>query len=131
MSNAMAAPHVTTIASTSSTRSQPEAAMPCMTTATVSATARQSTVVKAIRRPVGQRWSMVLRLPERPRDHEALDLIGPLVDLRDLRVAHVALDRILGHVAVAAEDLDGLDGHRHRRVGREQLGHRRVLAAVG
>src|SRR3954451_2041635 len=116
MASETTAPQVITIASTSSTRSQPGAAMPCMSTATVSATARHSTVVNAIRRPVGQRWSMPLRLPEGPRDHEALDLVGALVDLRDLGVAHVALDRVLGHVAVAAEYLHGLDGHRHRGV---------------
>src|SRR5947208_4011952 len=41
-------------------------------------------------------------------DHEALDLLRALVDLRDLRVAHEALGRILLDVAVAAEDLHGL-----------------------
>src|SRR6185437_3962533 len=38
------------------------------------------------------------------RDHKALDLLCALVDLRDLRVAHEALDRVLFDVAVAAED---------------------------
>ena len=59
------------------------------------------------------------------RDHQALDLVRALVDLRDLRVAHHPLDRVLVHVAVAAEHLDGLDRDRHRGVGGEQLGHRR------
>ena len=40
------------------------------------------------------------------RDHEALDLAGALADLGELGVAQVALDRVLGHVAVAAVDLD-------------------------
>src|SRR5215469_16139511 len=47
-------------------------------------------------------------------DHEPLDLLRPLVDLRDLRVAHEALDRVLLDVAVAAQDLYRLGRHRHR-----------------
>src|SRR3954451_10357103 len=65
--------------------------------------------------------------PHRPGDDEPLDLVRALVDLRDLRSAHHPLDRILVDVAVAAEDLHRLDRHRHRRVGREQLRHRRPL----
>src|SRR5436190_7127535 len=61
------------------------------------------------------------------RDHEALDLIGALVDLRDLRVAHHPLDGVLLHVAVAAEDLDGVGRHVHRDVGAVELRHRRDL----
>src|SRR5437870_11493310 len=37
---------------------------------------------------------------QRPRDHHALDLARPLADLPQLRVAHVALDRVVAHVAV-------------------------------
>src|SRR5688500_616562 len=59
-------------------------------------------------------------------DHEPLDLRGSLVDLEQLRVAHQLLDRVLLHVAVAAEDLDGVGRHLHRRVGREALGERRL-----
>src|SRR3954462_10791718 len=102
-----AAAHGSTIATTPSTRGQPSLERPCSSTATVSATERQTTVVKAIRRPVGQRESIVgLTLPERSRDHEALDLVRALVDLRDLGVAHVALDRLFRHVAIPAEHLD-------------------------
>src|SRR4026208_2343714 len=55
-------------------------------------------------------------LPEdAPGDDEALDLVGPLVDLRDLRVPHVLLDRVVLAVAVAPEELD--------RVGRDHHGH--------
>src|SRR3954466_7011990 len=61
--------------------------------------------------------------PHRAGDHEALDLVRALVDLGDLCVAHHPLDRILVHVAVAAEDLDCLDRDRHRGVGREELRH--------
>src|SRR5215213_5020243 len=58
---------------------------------------------------------------ERPRDDEPLDLRGPLVDLRDLGVAVVALGRELLRVAVAAEDLDRLAGLRPGHAAREQL----------
>src|SRR3954468_24808432 len=34
-------------------------------------------------------------LQQLARDHEPLNLVRPLVDLRDLRVAHHALDRVL------------------------------------
>src|SRR3954468_9634214 len=69
-------------------------------------------------------------------DHDALDLVGSLVDLRDLRVAHHALHRVLGHVSVPPEHLDGLDGHLHRDIRGEQLRHRGVdrklrVGAVG
>src|SRR5205085_7806371 len=70
-------------------------------------------------------------LPHRAGDHDPLDLVGALVDLGDLGVAHHALDRVLVDVAVAAEHLDGLDRDVHRRVGGEQLRHRRVAAELG
>ena len=57
-------------------------------------------------------------------DHQALDLAGALVELHDLRVAHQFLDRVLLDEAVAAVDLDGVDGDLHRRVGGEALGLR-------
>src|SRR5215207_3793461 len=69
-----------------------------------------------------------------PYDHEPLDLRGPLVDLEQLRVAHELLDRVLLDVPVAAEDLDGVGGHFHRRIGGEPLRvgrlERRPLALV-
>src|ERR671933_2080724 len=46
-------------------------------------------------------------------DDEALDLLGALVDLRDLGVAHVALSRVLLDVAVAAKELQRVDGDSH------------------
>src|SRR6478752_9649497 len=67
---------------------------------------------------------------QRAGDHEALDLVRALVDLRDLGVAEEALDRVLLDVPVAAQHLDGLDGDRHSRVRAEELRHRRVLAHV-
>ena len=36
-------------------------------------------------------------------DDDALDLVGALVDLGDLGVAHVLLDRVVLHVPIAAE----------------------------
>src|SRR3990172_8341625 len=56
-------------------------------------------------------------------DHHPLDLVGPLVDLHDLGVAHVPLHGKLPRVAHAAEDLHGVGGHVHRRVGGEALRH--------
>src|SRR5665647_2090661 len=61
-------------------------------------------------------------------DHQPLDLARAFVDLRDLRVAEVPLDRVLGHVAIAAEDLDRLARSLVRDVGCEQLRHRGLLA---
>src|SRR5215207_2363987 len=61
-----------------------------------------------------------------PCDHEPLNLRGPLVDLEQLGVAHELLDRILLDVAVAAEDLDCVGGHLHRRVRGEALRERRL-----
>src|SRR5262245_53091468 len=60
-------------------------------------------------------------------DHESLNLVRALVDLRDLRVAHHPLDRILLHVAVATEDLDCVRRDLHGHVRAQQLRHRRDL----
>ena len=61
-------------------------------------------------------------LQELTRDDEALDLLRALVELRDLRVAHHPLDRVLGDVAVSAQDLDGVGGDPHGGVAGDQLG---------
>src|SRR6476646_1670128 len=60
-------------------------------------------------------------------DHEPLDLLRALVDLRDLGVAHEALDRVLLDVAVAAEDLHRVGRHGHGDVAALELRHRRRL----
>src|SRR5687767_11308354 len=57
-------------------------------------------------------------------DDEPLDLRRALVDLEELRVPHQLLDRVLLHVAVAAEDLDRVGRHLHRGVRREPLRER-------
>src|SRR3954454_22955549 len=64
---------------------------------------------------------------DRTCDHETLNLAGALVDLRDLRIAVVALDRKLLRVAVAAEHLDRLSSLAACALGREQLGFRALL----
>src|SRR5262249_61173719 len=46
-----------------------------------------------------------------PRDLTYLDLVGAGVDLEDLGVARELLDLVLGHVPVAAEELDGFERH--------------------
>src|SRR5215213_317021 len=66
-----------------------------------------------------------------PGDHEPLDLVRALVDLRDLRVPHHALDRVLLDVPVAAQDLDGLGRDPHGRVRAEQLRHGGRLRQLG
>src|SRR4051812_32002748 len=60
---------------------------------------------------------------EGPADDHPLDLVGALEDLHDLGLAHVALDREVAGVAVAAEDLDGVGGHLHGVVGGDELGY--------
>src|SRR5207244_4069396 len=60
--------------------------------------------------------ALVARHQQLTRDHEPLDLRGPLVDLEQLRVAHQLLDRVLLDVAVAAEDLHRVGRHLHADV---------------
>jgi hypothetical protein len=61
---------------------------------------------------------MTLRrsLQQLPCHDHALDLVGALVDLGDLGVAHHALDGVVAHVTVAAEQLHRVGGNRHRNV---------------
>src|SRR5262245_31528855 len=59
------------------------------------------------------------------RDHQPLDLRRALVDLHHARVAEVALDRVLLHVAVAAVDLDRLMRHPSGGFGGIELGDAR------
>src|SRR4029077_13189174 len=58
---------------------------------------------------------------DRARDYEALDLARAFVDLGDLRIPVVALDRELLRVAVPAEDLDRLGRLPPGHLGGEQL----------
>src|SRR6188474_1886545 len=104
--------------------------------ASVSASARPSPREPPVTRATrpDRSISIATRQEDLLRDHEPLDLRGALVDLEQLRVAHELLDRVLLDVAVAAEDLDRVGGHLHRRVGGETLRERglqrRALALV-
>src|SRR3954453_19838617 len=66
-----------------------------------------------------RRWPRLLE--EAPCDHHALHLVGALVDLGDLGVAHHALHREVLRVTGPAEELDRVRGHLHGDVGRERL----------
>ena len=48
--------------------------------------------------------------------HQALDLVGALVDLGDLRVTHHPFDWEIPGVAVATEELHRVGRHLHRHV---------------
>src|SRR5712692_4316225 len=66
----------------------------------------------------------VLGLPQ------LVDLGRALVDDRGARVAEVALDPVLGRVAVGAEDLDREVGGLERRLGRVPLRQRRLACVA-
>src|SRR3990172_11478353 len=57
------------------------------------------------------------------RDHHPLNFAGAFIDLRDLGVAEVALDRKLAAVTDSSMDLDGGVGAEHRRLRGEELRH--------
>src|ERR1700682_5812510 len=60
-----------------------------------------------------------------PRDDQAVDLARALVDLRDARVAEVALHGIFLRVAIAPVDLKRLGGHALGHLRRVELRDRR------
>src|SRR5471030_1230422 len=64
---------------------------------------------------------------QRAGDQQLLDVAGAFVDLADAHVAVDALDRKVGHVAVAAVDLDRVRADALGHLGGEQLGHRRLF----
>src|SRR5947208_8051927 len=80
-----------------------------------SATRPERSISRAIRA------TLVARHQQLACNHEPLDLRGALVDLVELGVPHQLLDRVLLHVAVAAEDLDGVRRDLHADVGGEPL----------
>src|SRR5450631_1846002 len=63
-------------------------------------------------------------------DDESLDLVGAFKDLGDLGLAHVALRGEVTGVAGATENLDGIGGDLHGRVGADELGDGGLLAEV-
>src|SRR4029453_8926462 len=68
---------------------------------------------------------------QRPRDVGLDDLAGALVQAHGPHEPGPALHPHLGHVAVAAEHLDGPVGDPADHLGGHVLGHGRLLAAVG
>src|SRR3954453_13311272 len=64
---------------------------------------------------------------ERPGDDFLHDLAGSTEDPRDPDVGPGARDRVLGHVAVAAEELHAVVDHLVDPLGGPQLRHRRAL----
>src|SRR5213080_1339242 len=78
--------------------------------------------------------SDLVALDKASRDHQTLDLVGTLADDHEGRLAVVALDGELLHVAVAAEDAHRLERDLLAGLGGEELGHARLdvhaLAAV-
>src|SRR6185436_8065243 len=77
-----------------------------------------------------ENWMMAVRmasarsmsaLGERSRDEQPLDLARAFVDLRDARVAVVALHRVVLDVAVAAMDLDRFRADPFGELGGEKL----------
>src|SRR5947209_8759590 len=67
---------------------------------------------------------MALLSDEMATDELAMDLVGAFPDLRDLGVAHQALDAVVPAVAVAAVELHRLGGDAHREVGGAHLENR-------
>src|SRR5215471_21458580 len=70
-------------------------------------------------------------MPQVASDNESLYLIGSLVDLADLGVAHHTLNRELFHISVAAQNLDGVVGHFHGNIGSIGLRDRGLAAEAG
>src|SRR4051794_4500156 len=91
--------------------------------------------VRAIRTAISPRLAMRTTGPsmravrirsgaERAGDDHLLDLVGPLADREDLRVAVEAADGVLLDVAIAPVDLHGLLGGADREAARLELGLR-------
>lgn len=64
-------------------------------------------------------------------DDEPLDLIGAFENLKDLGVADPLFDGVVAHVALAAEDLDGVDSDLHGDIGGVALRHGAFGLEVG
>jgi len=69
-------------------------------------------------------------LRKRPGDDHPLDLGGAFVDVEHLRIPVPLLHRMVGEVAVPAEDLDGLFGDPRRHLGGLELRHRALGGLV-
>src|SRR5579883_2502037 len=84
----------------------------------------------SVRASYGARTLDPVALQQPAGDHEPLDLVGALADDHERRVAVVALDAELLHVAVAAEDAHGLEGDLLADLGGEELRHARLEVAA-
>src|SRR5215831_10491337 len=67
---------------------------------------------------------------ELPDDDIALDVVGPLADYHQRRVAVVALDVELGRIPVAPVHPDRVGGDLQAGLGREQFRHPRLQVAA-
>src|ERR1039458_4350535 len=118
---------ITPSAMSSSARTAPIELKPWPTTITIRPTDRAMNAASPTRRRLPVAFvggdERIGCLPERTGDHEPLDLVRALVDLCDLGVSHHPLHGVLLHVTVAAQHLDRLDRHGHRRVRTEDLRH--------
>src|SRR5262249_20909083 len=83
---------------------QPMHSPPCTISSSCSGTAVESLLA----------WGRAGRPRERPRDDQALDVRGALLDLLQLGVSHPLLDRVLAAVAPAAERLNRRPRAPHR-----------------
>ena len=61
------------------------------------------------------------------RNHDALHFTGAFIDLRNFRVTHHPLHRIIRGIAIAAEELHHLGDGFHGVLGGKQLGHGSLL----
>ncbi len=68
---------------------------------------------------------------ERAGDNHALDLVCPLEDLEDLRVAQQFFNGIIPHIAVTAEDLNCIGCNAHHHIGGKALCLRAYLGGDG
>lgn len=57
------------------------------------------------------------------RHNNPLNLIRPLINLRDFRVPHIPLNLILLAVSISTENLDSISRHLHRSITGIHLGH--------
>jgi hypothetical protein len=67
---------------------------------------------------------------ELARNDNSLNFGRAFVDLRNFGIAKEALDRVILHISISAEDLNGFGRCGHRRFTREELRHRAELRDV-
>ena len=56
-------------------------------------------------------------------DDIPLDLIRPFIDLKDFRIPHHLLNRIISHIPIASEDLNRIGRHLHGHIAGKDFGH--------